>query len=133
MQHLHTDFELAWSGKAQGFYLGLSDGLCTCSMYAHPDASTAPPTGEAPGDWRAAFQRRYELGALLARGAGALGARLPAGVDAAAAGGHLLAACLAHRQLSAAAGQDAGTAASGSLYVSAFGDAQRCRQKAHKL
>ena len=37
------------------------------------------------------------------------GARLPAGVDATAAGGHLLAACLAHRQLAAAAGQDAGS------------------------
>ena len=87
----------------------ISSRLCACSVFARPAAEASPPSDGATGGWRAAFQRRYELGALLARGVAVLGTRLPAGVDATAAGGHLLAACLAHRQLAAAAGQDAGS------------------------
>lgn len=79
-------------------------------MFARPKTS-APLPDEHTEDWRAVFERRYELGALLARGVTAVGGRLPAAVDAAAAGGHLLRACLAHRQLTTAPDQDAGATA----------------------
>jgi len=86
------------------------------SVFAPPGGPAAARAGAGAADdnWRAAFERRYELGAALARGAAAEGGRLPAAVDAAAAGGHLLAACLAHRALAAA--PDAGTGAACSAH-----------------
>jgi hypothetical protein len=68
----------------------------------------APGAADAEGDDEAvaaAFERSYAVGAQLLSAAGG---RLPASLDAAIAGGHLMRVCLEHRRLSSVPAREPG-------------------------